>query len=103
MTEADHPLVLSAELIAGAIEHMNDDHTDTVLAYAHGLAGMAWAETATLTAIDRFGIEIVATTTGRAETTRILFDTPLVDAAQLRPVLVALARRARAIQKGNEA
>jgi heme iron utilization protein len=101
MTEADSSLAFSAERLAGAIRHMNDDHADAVLDYARGLAGMAWADSATLTAIDRFGIELVATSGGRAETTRIPFDAPLVDAAQLRPVLVALAQQARLSEKGE--
>ncbi len=41
--------ILPAELVAGAIEHMNADHADAVLAYAQVLAGLAWAQTAELT------------------------------------------------------
>ncbi len=87
--------ILPADLVAGAIEHMNEDHADAVLAYAQVLAGLAWAQTAELTQIDGAGVELIARAEGREESARISFDTPLTGADQLRPAMVALARRAR--------
>jgi putative heme iron utilization protein len=66
-----------------------------VLAYAQVLAGLAWAQTAELTQIDHAGVELIARAEGREEPARISFDTPLTGADQLRPAMVALARRAR--------
>ncbi|GIV95326.1 MAG: hypothetical protein KatS3mg056_4035 [Chloroflexus sp.] len=34
-----------APIAAAAIEHMNSDHADAVLAYARGLAGMSLGQT----------------------------------------------------------
>jgi putative heme iron utilization protein len=85
--------------LAARRSRIADPYADAVLAYAHGLAGMTWVESATLAVIDRFGIELVVRAAGRSETTRIQLDTPLRDGAQLWPVLVALARRA--LQKGS--
>ena len=87
--------ILPAKLVAGAIEHMNEDHADAVLGYAQVLAGLAWAQTAELTGIDVVGVELIARAEGREEVARIGFDAPLTDAEQLRPAMVALARRAR--------
>jgi nitroreductase len=74
---------------------MNRDHADAVLAYARGLAGLLWAEAATLTGLDAGGLELHATGNGQAATARVPFVPPLSDASQLRPALVALAEQAR--------
>lgn len=92
MTTTADPL---APFAASAIAHMNGDHADAVLAYARGLAGLTWAEAATLTGLDAAGLDLHVTGSGRAEHVRVPFDQPLTDAAQLRPTLVALAQRAR--------
>jgi len=79
-------------IAASAIAHMNSDHADAVLAYARGIAGLAWAETATVERIDAYGLDLHVQGAGQARVTRIAFDAPLTDPAQLRPALVALAR-----------
>jgi iron complex transport system ATP-binding protein len=87
--------ILPADLVAGAVQHMNEDHADAVLAYAQSLAGLAWAQIAELTGIDDAGVELIARAEGREETARIQFDAPLTSADELRPAMVALARQAR--------
>jgi nitroreductase len=86
---------LLAPIAAGAIEHMNSDHADAVLAYARGLAGLAWAEAATLVALDAAGMDLRARGQGQTATARIRFDSPLRSAEELRPTLVALAQQAQ--------
>ncbi len=84
----DHPLV-DAE--ASIIEHMNDDHRDTVQLYANVLArrpGRGWR----ITGIDRFGIDLRA---GGA-VARVAFERMVDDATAARQALMALAAHARA-------
>lgn len=92
----DQGKILSDELISSAIQHMNEDHADAVLAYARGLAGLTWAETAVLTDIDAKGMELVARAGTQEATARIAFEAPLTEAGQLRAATVTLARKARA-------
>ncbi len=74
----------------GAVEHMNDDHSDAVDLYAKALAGESgdgWK----LATLDAAGFDMI-----RSERiSRVEFDPILQTAAQLRPELVKLARKAR--------
>lgn len=92
MHDSNH---LPDEVTAGAIAHMNADHAQNVLDYVHALAGLDWAEHASMTQIDRDGFALVAQAGARAETARIVFDEPVHDAQELRKAMVVLARRAR--------
>lgn len=87
--------VLPAQVIAGAIQHMNEDHGHNLLDYARNLAGIAWAEEAEMLSLDVEGFNLLVKGASQTEQTRITFDTPLTSANQLRPVLVALANRAK--------
>jgi nitroreductase len=82
-------------IAAAAMAHMNSDHADALLAYAKGIAGLAWVERATVQAIDARGLDVQVQGSTQVHTARIPFDAPLTSAEQLRPALVALAQRAR--------
>jgi nitroreductase len=84
-----------APVAAAAIAHMNSDHADAVLAYARGLAGLGWAQAATVVQIDGAGLDLHVQGDGQTAIARVPFDPPLTDPAQLRPTLVALAEQAR--------
>ena len=90
--EAD-PLAPTA---AGILTHMNDDHADAVLAYARGLAGIASATAATMTAVDRYGFELAASTPDGPKVARLAFDAPVATSDEVRTAMVALVRIARA-------
>lgn len=71
----------------GAVEHMNSDHSDAVDHYA-ALAGgdeTGWR----LTCLDPEGVDLAR----GDRTARLWFDRPMSSVAELRPVLVALAKR----------
>ena len=77
-------------LEADAVQHMNEDHSDAVAAYARGSGGQkhgVWQ----LACIDAEGMDL----TSGDDVVRIWFDPPLESAAELRPRLVALAKQAR--------
>lgn len=78
------------EMEAGAVEHMNDDHTDAIALYAARLCGTregAWR----LSGIDPEGMVLAL----GDEIVRLTFPEPLKSAAELRPLLVRLAQEAR--------
>jgi putative heme iron utilization protein len=81
---------------AGILTHMNDDHADSVLAYARVLAGVAEATAATMTAVDRYGFELAATTPSGPRAARVAFDEPVATGEEVRRAMVQLAKRARA-------
>lgn len=85
-----------ASAAAGILAHMNDDHADAVLAYAQALAGIAEAEGAVLTGVDRYGFELTATTPEGPRAARLGFDAPVATMDEVRRAMVALVKRARA-------
>lgn len=79
-----------ADLEAEAVAHMNEDHADTVALYAERLCGArpgAWR----LTGLDPEGAQLAC----GDEVVRLSFPQRLSRSAELRPALVALARKAR--------
>ena len=90
--EAD-PLVAVAR---GILQHMNDDHAAANLAYARVLAGMKDAESATMTAVDRYGFELAVQTPAGPRATRLAFDEPVASSDEVRRAMVSLVKRARA-------
>lgn len=87
------PLASAAQ---GILEHMNDNHADAVLAYARGLAGIADAASAAMTAVDRYGFELAATTPKGPRAARLAFDDVIATSDDARRALIALVQRARA-------
>lgn len=71
----------------GAVSHMNSDHADAVEKYAKqvGAKTSGWK----LAAFDPEGLDL----TSGDEVARLWFDAPLQSAQDLRPVLVALAKK----------
>jgi nitroreductase len=84
-----------APIAASAIDHLNSDHADALLAYARGLAGLSWAQAARAEQVTASGLELRVIGEGREERARVAFEPPLTEPAQLRPALVTLAERAR--------
>jgi putative heme iron utilization protein len=72
---------------AGAVQHMNSDHVDAVQRYAlaAGRSAARWL----LACIDPEGLDLVS----GDDVARIWFDPPLATPADLRPALVAMAKR----------
>ncbi|MEM6274335.1 MAG: DUF2470 domain-containing protein [Myxococcota bacterium] len=78
----------------GAVEHMNDDHTDATELYATVFCGAspgAWR----ITGLDPEGVDLALDDDHR----RVSYDAGLKSAEELRPKLVALVREARAVSK----
>ncbi|HSO35739.1 MAG TPA: DUF2470 domain-containing protein, partial [Labilithrix sp.] len=87
-----------ADAATGILTHMNDDHRDSVLAYAKVLAGLTDATSATMTAVDRYGVELATITPAGPRAARLAFDAPVTTSDEVRRAMVALVKRARATE-----
>jgi heme iron utilization protein len=85
-----------APAAADILAHMNADHPDALLAYARGLAQIADASAATMTAVDRYGFEMTVVGPAGPRATRLAFDAPVSTSDEVRKAMVALVRDARA-------
>ncbi|MEN9216188.1 MAG: DUF2470 domain-containing protein, partial [Gloeomargarita sp. HHBFW_bins_162] len=72
-TSLDFP----AEVSARICRHMNQDHSDAVLLYAQGLAGLRTATAATMEAIDCEGMDLVVWEGEQQTAIRIEFEVAL--------------------------
>ncbi|QDG51853.1 DUF2470 domain-containing protein [Persicimonas caeni] len=82
---------------AGAVEHMNDDHTDAILDYVRAFSDIEAPTSARMVALDRYGFDIqAATEDGRERVVRVHFDAPLRGPGQVRKAMVEMVQKARA-------
>jgi heme iron utilization protein len=80
----------------GIISHMNADHADSLVALCHHDAGRTDVVGASMTAVDRYGFDVVAQLgQDRREALRIGFRTEQVTADGVRRELVGMLHRAR--------
>ena len=79
------------EMESNAVAHMNEDHLDAIALYAETFAGRLGGHWR-LASFDLEGLDL----TSGDDVARVWFDPPLASARELRPRLVALAKRARA-------
>jgi putative heme iron utilization protein len=93
LTAEPDPLAAAA---AGILKHMNEDHAVAVVAYAQVLAGIADATAATMTAVDRYGFDMAVTTPKGPRATRLAFDAEVTTSDEVRRVMVAMVKQARA-------
>jgi heme iron utilization protein len=87
---------LAGEAAAGVLEHMNADHAGSLVLMARVLCGRDDATSAVMTAVDRYGFDVVVEGPGGRAALRVGFDAPVASAAAVRPAMVRLVERARA-------
>jgi putative heme iron utilization protein len=92
--EAD-PLVGAA---AGIIGHMNADHGEAQVLFCRHLAGHPATTAATMSAVDRYGFELVAEGPGGRTAVRLGFPEPATTADEVRRAMVAMVAEARRIR-----
>ena len=90
--EAD-PLVGSA---AGIIEHMNADHADAQVLFCRHLAGRPDTTEATMSAVDRYGFEMIAVSDAGRAAVRLEFPRECSTGDEVRRAMVAMVHEARA-------
>ena len=87
------PLAPSA---AGIVGHMNADHAESLVTLCHHEAGREDVVAASMTAVDRYGFEVVASlANGHQEALRIAFRTEQETADNVRRELIAMLHGAR--------
>jgi putative heme iron utilization protein len=86
---------LAGDEAVGILEHMNADHADSLVLMARVLGGRADAEDAVMTAVDRYGFDVVVSGPNGRAALRLGFDGPVATATAVRPAMVRLVERAR--------
>jgi heme iron utilization protein len=89
------PDPLAGDPAVGIIEHMNADHAESLALMARVLAGRSDATEAVMTAVDRYGFDVVASGPDGRAALRLGFDAPVATPAAVRPAMVRLVERAR--------
>ena len=87
------PLVDAA---AGIIEHMNADHADAQVLFCRHLAGRADTTAATMSAVDRYGFEMIAVSRAGRAAVRLGFPEECTTGDEVRRAMVAMVAEARA-------
>ncbi len=86
---------LLALSLPGIVSHMNQDHAQNLLDYAHALLEKPWTTQAVMLGIDRYGMDLHLSNTDKTEVVRYVFETPLENAAASRGLLVKLSQISR--------
>jgi putative heme iron utilization protein len=82
---------LTEGALAAMCEHMNEDHADAVLSYALAYAKVRDARSATMTALDARGFDLLVETADGPRAARVDFDRTVVDAEDAKQTLIRLA------------
>ncbi|MGV0810442.1 DUF2470 domain-containing protein [Mycolicibacterium boenickei] len=80
---------------AGAIDHLNADHADSLADMARTLGGYPDAGAAVCTGADRYGLDLRVTTERGNAYIRVGYASPISSYGELRAATVELAQRAR--------
>ena len=84
-----------APFAAGIIGHMNADHGEAQVLYCRHLAARPDTTRATMSAVDRYGFEMVAEGPGGRAAVRLGFPEPCSTAGDVRRAMVAMVAEAR--------
>jgi heme iron utilization protein len=86
---------LAGEPAVEIIEHMNTDHADSMVLMARVLGGRPDATEAVMSAVDRYGFDVVTSGPDGRAILRLGFDSPVASPTAVRPAMVRLVERAR--------
>ena len=87
------PLVDAA---AGIIEHMNADHADAQVLFCRHFAGLADTTAASMSAVDRYGFDLVAVSDAHRTAVRLAFPDECTTGDEVRRAMVTMVAEARA-------
>jgi len=82
---------------AGIIEHMNADHADAQVLYCRHLAGRPETTAASMSAVDRYGFEMIAVGPNGRAAVRLGFPEECTSGDEVRGAMVAMVAAARAL------
>ena len=98
--EAEPPF--TAEDVDGMLRHMNDDHADSVLAYARHFGGRSDATAAELRGMTARAMRVLAETPDGAVELDIPFDHPLESGHDAHMTMIRMSKRAKRALDGGE-
>jgi heme iron utilization protein len=85
-----------ADAAAGIIEHMNADHSASQVLFCQHFAGRPDTTSATMSAVDRYGVEMIAVGPGGRAAVRLGFPEECTTGDEVRRAMVAMVAEARA-------
>src|SRR6478752_1684090 len=86
------PLVGAA---AGIIAHMNEDHADAQVLFCRHFAGLSDTTSASMSAVDRYGFDMVAVSPEHRTPVRLAFAEECTTGDEVRKAMVAMVAEAR--------
>ncbi|MGQ0632255.1 MAG: HugZ family pyridoxamine 5'-phosphate oxidase [Sporichthyaceae bacterium] len=92
--EPDPLLGAAAERV---IEHMNDDHTDALIAYSRAFGQLDTVTAARLVGVDRYGMDVMAESDGAQHAVRVPFPERSDTVDAVRAATIALLRTYRSV------
>ena len=84
-----------APAAAGIIGHMNADHAEAQVLYCRPLAGYPDTKAATMSAVDRYGFEMIAQGPSGRTAVRLGFPSPCTTGDEVRKAMVSMVGEAR--------
>lgn len=93
---AAEPDPLAGAPAAGIIAHMNEDHAASQVLFCRHLAGRPDTTEASMSAVDRYGFELIAVSPAGRAAVRLGFPAPCATPDEVRRAMVALVDEARA-------
>jgi putative heme iron utilization protein len=85
-----------AGAVAGIIEHMNADHADAQILFCRHFLGRPDTTDATMSAVDRYGFEMIAVSPNGRAAVRLGFPQQCTTGDEVRRAMVAMVAEARA-------
>lgn len=87
-----------ADAAAGIIEHMNADHAEAQVLFCRHLLDRTDTTEATMSAVDRYGFEMIAVSPAGRAAVRLGFPQPCTTGGEVRQAMVAMVGTARAAE-----
>jgi hypothetical protein len=90
------PDPISGRVAVEIVDHMNTDHAEALVEYCVGLHALAGVTAARMTAVDRYGFELLTEEPDGSRPVRFGFETPAASSHDVQVQIIALLRKARA-------
>ena len=83
--------IFTTEDVKGIVDHMNDDHPNSLVHYCHllGMSNITEKDKVLMAGIDQNGFNLMV----NGENLRFDLETPMKEAREVRKVLVSLAKK----------
>ena len=95
MDASDEKQIFTPDQVAGMVDHMNEDHADSVLLYVEAYSDFEGADSARRVSIDAEGMDISAQASGVETPIRIVFEKRLQTPHDAHMTLVSMSKRAK--------